>query len=94
MAAIKRRHAGWLLALAVAAAVDLAVTIHATVTYAPKPGQPSVATAGQLLGWLTSALLVTALILTAIGVRRAVRHPDRRPPRRPPNVRPTGFREP
>ena len=69
-----RRMWTWLAILSVLTAADLAATIHAHVTWKPSPNGPTVMPLGQLLGWISSTVL-----LIAVGG-----HPDHRPQVRPP----------
>ena len=68
-----RRHVGWLIAVAVLAAVDLGLTIHAHATWKRSANGPSSASIGQVLGWVTSAGLIVVFVLLAIGARRSVK---------------------
>jgi hypothetical protein len=58
------RFVSWLAVLAVADVIAFALTIHAQVTYHPAPGDPSVTTLGQVLGWIISfGLLITIAVM-------------------------------
>lgn len=57
----------WFVIFLVAAAVDLALSIHAHLTFHATKGGPSVMTVGQLLGWASTVALLAAATCIAIG---------------------------
>ncbi len=59
----------WCAILGAADVVAFVFTVHAQVTYHPAPGDPSVTTLGQVLGWIISFGLLITLVLM-IFVRR------------------------
>jgi hypothetical protein len=46
--------------------IDLAATIHAHLTWKRTASGPTVMPLGQLLGWVSSTLLVIAVVLVVI----------------------------
>jgi uncharacterized membrane protein len=69
-----RRAWAWVAALALADAVAFAVTVHSQATYHPAAGSPSVTTAGRVLGWAISVILLIVVVLTVLGARQAARY--------------------
>jgi hypothetical protein len=63
---VTRRRWSGLIVLSVLSAIDLAATIHAHLTWKRTAGGPTVMPLGQLLGWVSSTLLVIAVVLAVI----------------------------
>jgi heme/copper-type cytochrome/quinol oxidase subunit 3 len=65
----------WFLGFVVLDAVLFALTVHAHLTFhhSSNANQPTTMTVGQLLGWVTSGLLLLALITVAVSSWRASR---------------------
>jgi hypothetical protein len=63
---VTRRRWTWLIVLCALSAIDLAATIHAHLTWKRTAGGPTVMPLGQLLGWVSSTLLVIAVVLALI----------------------------
>ena len=70
----------WLAILGVLTAADLAATIHAQVTWKPRPNGPTVMPVGQLLGWVSSIVLLIAVgVILITGLKSALRSRCRAP---------------
>jgi hypothetical protein len=64
---LSARFLQWFAILAAADVIAFVFTVHAQVTYHPAPGDPSVTTLGQVLGWIISfGLLVTLLVMILV----------------------------
>jgi hypothetical protein len=101
--ALSRRRVSWLVAVAVLGAVDLAATIHAHLSFHRTPTGPSVMPLTQVLGWITSVLLLgLAITLAAAAVLTARRRRSVAPAREAgaavdtdwPDIRPTRIEAP
>ncbi len=68
----------WLVLLAVADVIVVALTVRAQANFHSVPGGP-VTSMGNVLGWIISVGLFVVFILVAVGAWRASRYPrDRR----------------
>jgi hypothetical protein len=63
---VTRRRWSWLIVLSALSVIDLAATIHAHLTWKRTASGPTVMPLGQLLGWVSSTLLVIAVVLVVI----------------------------
>jgi hypothetical protein len=94
---VTRRSKYWLVAVAAALVLDLALTAHTALTWKQVPGGPSIMPAGELIGWFLAVVLLAWIALILIGAFRPPRAPgwvdpdrqSRMAPHKPVNVRRT-----
>jgi len=67
----------WFAVLAGLAVLDLALTIHAHLTFHRTPGGPTVMPLGQLLGWASSVVLIVAAACVFVGGHNEARRRER-----------------
>jgi hypothetical protein len=70
---VTQRSKRWLLAVSLFLILDLALTVHTALTWTRTPGGPTVMPAGELLGWVSSAVLIAWIVLIVIGAVRPSR---------------------
>jgi hypothetical protein len=71
---MSRRAWRWVVTLAVADLVVIALTVHAHVRFHHTPNGPEVMPAGQLLGWALSGALLIILVCVIIGARNEAKY--------------------